>query len=240
MKISSLISKEAADKINAVCTLLSSTKIESIKIKTDADAQGALETVVLLKKLRKEIEEKKEIEVEPYKAKHEEIRDSFNHWIEKIKSVCKVFDIAYRNYDDEKKRIAAEKQRLLDQKAADDRRKAEEQAAAAMKKAEELAAAGREDLAAKQDLKAATLQQKAVEIVAPVVSANVVANIRGGFNTRTVWKGRIMNWKEVLKYFYNRGIPPNVLAEIQKYADAQARAAKGVKSTIGGIVFYQE
>lgn len=240
MKISSLISKEAADKINDVRALLESTKIESITITTDTEAEGALATVTTLKAKKKELEGQQKTEMGPHYDKYVEIRDNFNLYIKKIDEITGAFDRAYKGYKAEQQRIAQEKQRLLDQKAADDRRKAEEQAAAARAKAEELAAAGREDLAAKQDLKAATLQQKAVEISAPVVSANVVANVRGGFNTRITYKGRITNIKEVLKYFYNRGVPPNVQNEIQKYADAQARASRGVKSAIAGIEFYQE
>lgn len=239
MNISSLISKESADKINEVRALLESHSIESISIKTDAEAEGALSVVTSLKSAKKELETKQKSEMGPHYDKYVEIRDSFNTVTKKIDEITSAFDRAYKNYKAEQQRIAAEKQRQLDLKAAEDRRKAEEQAAAARKKAEDLSASGRDDLAAKQDLKAAELSQKAVETVAPVVTANVVQNVRGGFNTRKIWKGRIINIKEVIKYFYNRGVPPNVLAEIQKYADAQARASKGVKSNIPGIEYYE-
>lgn len=239
MNISSLISKESADKINEVRALLESHSIESISIKTDAEAEGALSTVVVLKEYRDDLKERKKKETDPHYKPYVEIRDSYNVVIEKIESICDAFDKAYKNYKAEQQRIAAEKQRQLDLKAAEDRRKAEEQAAAARKKAEELAAAGRDDLAAKQDAKAAELSQKAVETVAPVATTSFVANTRGGFNTRTTWKGRITNIKEVIKHFYNKGVPPNVQNEIQKYADAQARASKGVKSNIPGIEYYE-
>lgn len=240
MNISSLISKESADKINEVRALLESHSIESISIKTDAEAEGALSVVTSLKSAKKELETKQKSEMGPHYDKYVEIRDSFNQFIRKIDEITSAFDKAYKGYKAEQQRIAAEKQRLLDQQAADARRKAEEQAAAARKKAEELAAAGREDLAAKQDLKAAELTQKAVETVAPVVTTSFVANTRGGFNTRTTYKSRIINEKDVLKYFYNRGTPPEVKAAIQKWADGQARASKGVRSSIAGVEFYSE
>ncbi len=240
MNISTLISKESAEKINEVRALLESHSIESISIKTDAEAEGALTVVTSLKTAKKELEAKKDVEMSPHYDKYVEIRDSFNAITKKIDEITSAFDRAYKNYKTEQQRIAAEKQRQLDQKAADDRRKAEEQAAAARAKADEYSANGRDDLAAKQDAKAAELSQKAVETVAPIVTANVVQNVRGGFNTRKVWKGRITDIKKVLTYFYNRGTPPNVQAEIQKYADAQARASRGVKSTIQGIEFYED
>lgn len=236
MEPSKLITEESARKLAEVRSLIESYKIESIKITTDSEAEGSIETVATLKEAKKELEK----EMKPHYDKYVSIRDYFKDPIAKIDEITRAFSKAYTNYRAEKDRIAKEAQKLLDEQAAEAKRKETEKAEKAQEKADEYRAAGRYHLADKWEEKAQEKQESAQTISAPIVQPSYVKNVRGVMNTRKVYKARILNVKNVLVYFHKHGVPQDVVDACQKHFDALARASKGVGGIAKTVEYYAE
>ena len=81
-------------------------------------------------------------------------------------------------------------------------------------------------------------EEKASRTVAQVITPNLPQNSRGAFCTTKRFAARIKRVADLMEFF-KQSCPANVLAEAEKWASAQARAAKSTVSTIPGVEFYE-
>lgn len=207
-----------------------------VTITTEKECEGALTAIIAVKEYYKRLEDSKEAVVGPAYADYMAKGGKFNPLLKKIKEKIDSLNTAARNYQEKAIADANEKQKILDIETAATKLKAEADLLKANEKVEIYREAGREDLATKWEGVAQEKETIATQTVAPAVSVAMPKNVVGGFNLQKKYIARIMRVEELLDYF-KASCPPNVLEEIQTWANAQARVAKGAKSMIPGVEF---
>ena len=215
------------------------TGTESVLIiNTEEEYNNAAVVIKSIKDHKKSVEEQKSIVVPPLFKTYKDTLAPFSLVLDNIEDKVTAIESAGRIFRKKIEAEAAEKQRLLDVAAAQERKKAEDKAEAERIKADAYRNEGREDMAVKADARADKAEEKADSVVAPIVQANIPQNTRGAFNTRKSYSARISRVADLLEHF-KKGVPKNVEAEIQKWANGQARLSGGMASTIPGIEFYE-
>jgi len=210
-----------------------------ILITTEAQYAGAMSVVIVAKEHEKKLLESKEIVVGPAYKSYKAKLAFFTPKMESIKEKIEALEKGGRTFRKKVTDEAAEKQRLEDLATAEKKKKLDDQAADALKKADDYRDIGREDLANKWDSKAQKLEDTSSSTVAQIVTPNIPKNVVGGFNTQPKYAARILRVADLFEHF-KASCPPDVQKAAQKWANAQARAAKGTKSLIPGVEFITE
>lgn len=227
-----------ADSVLEQFKLYMNGKDSSLIIRSEQEYSNAAVVIKNVKAYKKLLLASKEDVVGPLYKQYKETLSVFSKKEILISSKICALEIAGKNFRRAVEAEAKRKQIEEDRKAAEARRKAEEAAERAKRKAEEAAAQGREDLAEKWESKAEESQNIAASTVADIVSPEIPPNTKGSFNTRKTFAARIVNVDKLLEYFKS-SCPPDILNAAQKWCNAQARAAKGAKSTIPGVLYYE-
>jgi hypothetical protein len=207
-------------------------------IRNEAEYVNAAQVIAAVKSHKKDIEAAKESVVTPLYTEYKETLAQFKSPLDKVEEKIAALENAGREFRQRVEADARKQQAIADAKAAEERRKAEEKAEAERKKAEAYREQGRDDLANKADLRADNAEMKSQSVVAPIIQAPIAPSFRGSFNTRKNWQAKI-NRVDLLLEHFKSACPPEVEKAALIWANAQARAAKGSKSTIPGIEFYE-
>lgn len=210
----------------------------SLVIRTEEEYSNAAVVIKAVKDHKKELTVSKDSVVKPVYEEYKEKLSVFTEKEKLIDSKIGALESAGREFRRKVEAEARERQRIADLAAAEERRKAEAAAAAAAEKAKVYEEQGRADKAEEWAGKAAIREDVASSIVAPIVKPEIPKNVRGAFNTRKNYSARIVNSQLLLDHL-KVATPPDVLEALQKWSNAQARAAKGAQSTIPGVVFYE-
>ena len=213
----------------------------TVDIRNEEEYANAATVITTVKQHKKLVEASKDAVVKPVYEEYKEKLAVFTAIVKKIDDKITALESAGRRFRARVQEEARQKQIEADRIAAEERRKAEEKAAAERANEEAYRDAGRNDLADKAAARATAAEIKATETVAPVISANIPQNFRGSFNTTKRYAARIKRVDLLIKHFAENptAVPANVLAEAEKWASAQARAAKSTVSTIPGVEFYE-
>jgi hypothetical protein len=212
----------------------------SVVINTEDEYTMAAEVIRVAKEHKKKIKDSKETVCGPLHKKWKSALALFTPKLDSITDKIDALETAGRAFRKEADRKAAEEQKQRELEAQKERDKLESQAEKASDKAEEYREQGREDKAQEWEQKAQIKSDLSSAIVAPIVTPSIPKNTRGAFNTRKYYEAKINDINAVLDYFKEKGVPPNVKNEIQKWGNAQATANKGVKSSISGIEFIEK
>jgi hypothetical protein len=210
----------------------------SLIIRSEQEYVNAAVVIKTVKAYKKLLLSSKEKVVGPLYKKYKETLSVFSEKEVLVASKICSLELAGKNFRKAVEAEAAKKQIEADRIAAEARRKAEETAEKAKQKAEEAAANGRSDLAEKWESKALESENTASSIVADIVSPEIPQNTKNSFNTRKTYAARIVYVDKILEYF-KVSCPPDILSAVQKWCNAQARASKGAKSTLPGVIFYE-
>jgi hypothetical protein len=231
-----LIPTDAERRIADVTTFLNSEKIVSVTCGTDTEYLAAGELIKELKKIDKELDgihrEIKDPLVKQSKAIDGRFRPVFDLVTDRIKAI----NAAIWKYDRDKEAERQKAQAEADRLAREQQKKLQEKAAAEAAKAEEYRKQGREDLAAKRDEKAATLQATA-EVIQPVAVQVAPPKIQGLITVET-WKGRITDKAAAMKWAVAAGMF-NLFDVNDGALNAQAKACKG-EMQIPGVEWIKE
>lgn len=213
---------------------------DKTKVEIRSEEEYALAAVVIktVKEHKKQLEISKNAVVSPLYQVYKDTLAEFTPKIKSVEDKISALESAGRVFRAKVAEEARQKQLELDRIAAEERRKAEEKAEAERKKAEAYREQGRDDLADKAEMRADNAEAKAAETVAPIVTLSIPKNTRGSFNTVKRYAARIKRVADLMEFF-KQSCPANVLAEAEKWASAQARAAKSTVSTIPGVEFYE-
>lgn len=209
-----------------------------VVINSEEEYSAAAAVIKTVKLHKKKVEDSKNAVVTPLYAVYKDTLAEFTPVIKLIDDKISALESAGRKFRAKVAEEARMKQLEADRIAAEERRKAEEKAAAERKKEADLLAKGREDLSANAAARATVAEEKAVNIVAPIITPNIPQNTRGAFNTTKRYAARIKRVADLMEFF-KQSCPANVLVEAEKWASAQARAAKSTVSTIPGVEFYE-
>lgn len=210
----------------------------NVEIRSEEEYALAAVVIKTVKEHKKQLENSKNAVVTPLYAVYKDTLAEFTPKIKSVEDKISALESAGRKFRAWVQEEARKKQIEADRIAAEERRKAEEKAAAERKKEADLLAKGREDLSANAAARATVAEEKAVNIVAPIITPNIPQNTRGAFNTTKRYAARIKRVADLMEFF-KQSCPANVLVEAEKWASAQARAAKSTVSTIPGVEFYE-
>jgi hypothetical protein len=210
----------------------------SLIIRSEAEYANASSVIKTVKDLKKRVVESKEIVVGPIYKDYKDSLAIFTDKITLLNTKITALDIAGRSFRKKVEAEARARQLEENRKAEEAKRKAEEAARKANLKAKEAAEKGRDDLKEKWESRAEQAETVAQSTVADIVTPNIPKNTRGAFNTRKTYVARITNIGKVLNHF-SVCCPPDIRNAIQKWCNAQARAAKGAVSSIPGVTFHE-
>lgn len=210
----------------------------TVEIRSEVEYTNAAEVIKTVKLHKKKVEDSKNAVVTPLYAVYKDTLAEFTPVIKLIDDKISALESAGRKFRAKVAEEARMKQLEADRIAAEERRKAEEKAALERQKEETYREQGRDDLADKAAERAETAEVKASCTVAPVITPNIPQNSRGTFCTTKRFAARIKRVADLMEFF-KQSCPANVLAEAEKWASAQARAAKSTVSTIPGVEFYE-
>lgn len=210
----------------------------SIIIRNEEEYSNAAVVIKSVKDHKKLIGVSKDEVVKPVYDEYKEKLAVFTEQEKLIDTKISALESAGRVYRKKVEDEARERQRLADLAAEAERRKAETEANKAKEKAQAYTEQGRTDKAEEWASKAESKETVANSIVAPIIKAEIPKNTRGSFNTRKSYAARIFNYQQIMDHL-KVDCPESIKAEIQKWANAQARAAAGSKSTLPGVEFYE-
>lgn len=208
-------------------------------INSEAEYVNAAAVITAVKLHKKNVLASKEVVVVPLYDVYKDTLAKFTPVIARIDDKISALESAGRVFREYVKEEARKKQVEEDRKAAEERKKAEDKAEAERKKADAYREIGRDDLANNAEVRAQVAEDKASITVAQIVTPNIPKNTRGSFNTTARYSARILRVEALLEHF-KASCPPDVLEAAQKWANAQARAAKGTKSLVPGVEFITE
>lgn len=169
MSENELVPQDARQMLTAALSHLGN--ITELTVRTDDELTAANDLAGQLKTCSKELVDKRQEIVKPYKDKVSAIEVEFRDVLKKLNNgISKIGQGVGAYWAKKQAAIDAENARLAAE-AETKRRKAEELAAEERRKAEAFAAAGKATLAAKADARAEVATEKAISTVAPTVAA---------------------------------------------------------------------
>jgi hypothetical protein len=173
MSENELVPQDARQMLTAALSHLGN--ITGLTVRTDEELTAANSLAAQLKQCAKELVDKRQELVKPYKEKANAIEIEFRDALKKLDNgISKIGQGVGAYWAQKQAAIDAENARLAAEAEAK-RRKEEEKAAEERRKAEAFAAQGKTALAAKAEARAEVAVEKAVSIVAPTVAAPKLA-----------------------------------------------------------------
>jgi hypothetical protein len=215
------------------------------QVTTPAQFESGAADLARVKGMQKKLEETRTGITGPMNAALKKVNDFFRGPAEKLAGIERTIKAKLGGYHEAQEKLRLEEQRKVDETARKERerleaiareteRKAREKAEAERKAADEAAAAGRAEEAArlrekaqateqKAAEKAATFDERAATVVAPVISRE--APKVAGLQMREVWEYQIVDASK---------INPAFMMPDEKKIGAQVRALKGDAAAIIG------
>lgn len=210
----------------------------SIIIRNEEEYSNAAVVIKSVKDHKKEVEASKDVVVTPLREEYETALEKFQTPLKNLKEKIDALEEAGRSFRKIEDKRKADEQLRLDQEAANAIKAAEKATEKATEKAEEYETQGRTEKAEEWRSKAASAENVAQSIVPAIAVSNIPKTGRGSFNNQKRYAARILNSALILDHL-KAALPPDILEAIQKWANTQARAARGAKSALPGVEFYE-
>lgn len=235
MSENTLIPVEAQEKVTTMVEYAAS--IKEIVIKTNGEAEAASEQLKIVSGHIRDTEAERKRIKEPYLQRGKEIDAWFKPKDAALKNAKHNLDVALRKFQimlEDKRR---KEQEELNRRAEEERRKKEEAERREREKAEAYRQQGREDMAAKAEMRAEARAMEAETTVAPVAQ---VIEPKLATHTRANWKCEITDPIQFVNWIAKDPTRYHLLQPNQTACNAWAKSIRREEVFPGGRIFNDE